>query len=108
MSIDRLLHLTIKHLLFLQCVTRHAKRFVQTDELKVKSLLVVFFVSSSCTSFDSKKWSFHLNFKSHVVQNYGISVYFVDRVERLGMDTLTVAMGLHGHVKLEIKRCFVH
>lgn len=34
MSIDRLLHLTIKHLLFLQCVTRHAKRFVQTDELK--------------------------------------------------------------------------
>ncbi|KAL3499174.1 hypothetical protein ACH5RR_038267 [Cinchona calisaya] len=34
MSIDRLLHLTIKHLLFLQSVIRHAKRFVQTAEPK--------------------------------------------------------------------------
>ncbi|XP_019200201.1 PREDICTED: uncharacterized protein LOC109193828 isoform X2 [Ipomoea nil] len=34
MSIDRLLHRTIKQLHFLQSVTKHAKRLVKTEELK--------------------------------------------------------------------------
>lgn len=45
MSIDRLLHLTIKHLLFLQSVTRYAKRFEQTDESKVTIFSLGFFLS---------------------------------------------------------------
>lgn len=45
MSIDRLLHRTVKHLLFLQGVTRHAQRFEQMDEAKViNSLSFVFFL----------------------------------------------------------------
>jgi len=41
-SIDALLERTIKHMLFLQSVTKHADKLKQTGESKVKTLSVAF------------------------------------------------------------------
>lgn len=41
-SIDALLERTIKHMLFLQCVRKHADKLKQTGESKVKRVSTLF------------------------------------------------------------------
>lgn len=43
-SIDALLERTIKHMVFLQSVTKHADKLKQTEESKVRGILSIFWL----------------------------------------------------------------